>query len=89
MYRVGISGGLCPQLRGKIMLTEQQQAIKRYIKQFHDIGLKPTIRQIAAAFLITNAMAHTDVKAIKEHIKKDANPVKDIFDLWDTHKGIF
>jgi len=54
--------------------------IKNYIKQYHDRGQKPTIRQIAEAFGITP----DEVRAALKRIRGDREPdiIKDILGLF-------
>lgn len=72
------------------MLTEQQQTIKRYIKQFHDKGIKPKVSEIATAFSITITKAKTEIKAIRLDHNNTLSPFNfDDSPFGDLLKGKF
>lgn len=67
------------------MLTQRQQQIKRYVRQFHGRGLKPTITQIAEAFLITAQEVRRELEAIRNENVKPRVDVPDF--LQDIFRG--
>jgi len=55
-----------------------QTRIKAYCKQFHDRGLKPTVRQIAEAHGVSCDQARAELRAIRA----DRKPVSELEELF-------
>ena len=53
------------RIGGKMSLTEKQEIILRFIEDhINDIGIPPTVREIAIYFTISSKAAHEHVRAI-------------------------